>query len=150
MQCLSGGIKVEEHVQIREVVAQVAVTTWLTNIVRVQPCFIVRSGLNKVAIIVGRQAHRGVKLASSNHLLAQGQVLNHLIVCLLGHALDVVRVVHGHLGVILVLDQRVGKAIADAYTLQVNAFSAILQIFVSLEDTRRDSRGVVAVKLGDN
>ncbi len=48
-------------------------------------------------------------------------MIHHGLVRILGDSLDVVRIVHGHLRIVLVLNQWISESIADSYALQIDS-----------------------------
>jgi hypothetical protein len=56
MEGLSGRFQVQEDVQIGKVIAQAAVSTFLTNVVGVQASAVIRSGLHQITVVIRRQA----------------------------------------------------------------------------------------------
>jgi hypothetical protein len=162
------GRKIQESLDVGEVVAEIRLATGLADIIRVQTRVVVRSGLHQVAVSVSSLAHGQVggmlshlDVAGTNHGLASREAGNHLGVLVLRDCkskanrvnyarshrnilptgLDAIGVIHGHSRVILVLDQRISQAVADADTSQVDVKTLLM--VVSLEDTRSHSRSVV-------
>mmetsp|Transcript_111470 Transcript_111470/g.240191 ORF Transcript_111470/g.240191 Transcript_111470/m.240191 type:complete len:249 (+) Transcript_111470:473-1219(+) len=142
MKGLASGLKVEEGVDVGEVVAEGVVSTGLADIVGVQPAAVVGGSLEQIAVGISRFAGLYVKLASFSHLSTLGDMLYHASILLISDALDVVRVVHGHLGVVLILDDRVSETISYSNTLKIDVQT--LFSLISLVNSGRDSRDVVA------
>ena len=48
-------------------------------------------------------------------------MVDHGLVSFFGDGLDVVRVVHGHLRVVLILNEWIGESIADSNALEIDS-----------------------------
>lgn len=142
MQGLTGAVQVQEGLDVGEVIAQGALAAGHADIVGIEAGVVVRGGLHEVAEVVGGHARVGVQLAGLGHLHAGRHVRHHLRVRLLRHRLDVVGVVHGHLGVVLVLDNRIRETVAHTHSGEVDVDA--LLVVVALEDAGSNGRGVVS------
>lgn len=140
----SGAGRVEEGLDVREVVAQVIVAAGHADVVWVQTRVVVRCGQEEVAVGVGGFAGVHVKLTGFAHLLTGRRMLQHPLVLLLAHGLHTVGVVHGHGRVVLVLHDWVGEAVADTHALEIH-MQALL-VLVALEDAIGHSWGIMATK----
>mmetsp|Transcript_9576 Transcript_9576/g.15903 ORF Transcript_9576/g.15903 Transcript_9576/m.15903 type:complete len:264 (+) Transcript_9576:441-1232(+) len=138
----AGGVEVEVGLDVGEVVAEIALTAGHADVVRVEARLVVRGRLHEVAVVVGRHAGILVELAGLSHLYAGGHVVHHLAVGLLRHALDVVGVVHGHLRIVLVLNDRIRKTVTHTHTRQIYMDSFL--VVIALEDARSNGWSIMA------
>lgn len=68
-------------------------------------------------------------------------MIHHGLVRFFGDGLDVVRIVHGHLRIVLVLNQWVRESVADSNTFKIN--SQPFFILVSFIDSGRNCWGIM-------
>ncbi len=66
---LSSGLKVQEDIEVGEVVAERAITTGFADVIRVKSGVVVRSSEHEVAVVIGGHAEGGVGLDRMFYIL---------------------------------------------------------------------------------
>lgn len=130
----------------QNLIAQVATLALLANIVRVHACVLIRHNLIAVTFHGSRQAHEDVLgvIAVLDEVRTR-RVGGFHLVTLRAVEDGAIAIVTGHLGIVLVLNQRIGQTVTNQQTLEVDGSqgrsivvelgNVVLALIVTVQDS---------------